>query len=98
MLVSSKNASVAFLVGSALLLGACVIVAKGNKADFALMKPSLSKTASFDLGCPAEQLSFLPVGAVNDGYDKVGVSGCGKKATYVEADNSWIKNSETRAE
>lgn len=59
------------------------------------MPRSLSKTAAFELGCPAEDL----VGT-NLGHATHGVSGCGKKATYVCArmaygicSGPWLLNS-----
>jgi hypothetical protein len=41
--------------------------------------PSITPRASFDLGCPESQLAQVQI-------DKrtIGVTGCGKKATYVE--------------
>lgn len=55
--------------------------------------------AAFDLGCSADQLTGLILKR-NDGLgcanSVVGVSGCGKQATYVcDVHQNWIKNSET---
>ncbi len=78
---------------------ACSITMPGSKADFEYKRPPLVKTAAFDLGCPADKLSFTPVGSESDGYDKVGVSGCSKKATYTSLSDAgrvvWLKSSET---
>ncbi len=58
----------------------------------------LQARAAFDLGCPKEQLSVVEL----DGQTR-GVTGCGKKATYVEScrsamngapvDCTWVLNS-----
>lgn len=55
----------------------------------------LARRASFDLNCSEQDLSMKPLGAKSDGYDLVGVDGCGKKGTYVEYRGSWIQNTET---
>ncbi len=95
-----------FLIGSIVLVGlgltmaaGCSIMLPGSKADFEYKRPPLMTTAAFDLGCPADRLSFTPVGSESDGYDKVGVSGCSKKATYTSLSDAgrvvWLKSSET---
>jgi hypothetical protein len=48
------------------------------------MPRGLSKTASFEMSCPAEDL----VGT-NLGSGAHGVQGCGKKATYICTKVSW---------
>lgn len=91
--------STSILLAASSLAG-CAITLAGSKADFEYQKPLLAKTASFDLGCPAEQLVYTPLGNRSDGYEKVGVSGCDKKATYIYLEETqqgriWVKNSET---
>ena len=54
--------------------------------------------ASFDLGCPADQIQ-TNVLVRNDGLgcagSQVGVTGCGKKAVYVcDQVQNWIMNSD----
>ncbi len=74
----------------------CGFALVGSKKDFEnFTKAPLAKTASFDLGCPADQLTYSPLGTQSDGYDKVGVTGCSKKATYVFINETWLKASET---
>lgn len=51
-------------------------------------KVTLKKRASFDLSC--KSLAFTPLGGAGDGYDVVGITGCGKKATYVRAEGQWL--------
>ncbi|MFO0759414.1 MAG: hypothetical protein U0359_23170 [Byssovorax sp.] len=46
--------------------------------------------ASFDLSCPREQIVAQELG----NHMTMGVSGCGKKATYVyTSDGRWLMNS-----
>jgi hypothetical protein len=53
----------------------------------------LKKRASFDMGCPAEQLTTTPLGG-----SSTGVTGCGKQITYVYISGSgWLQNSDTAA-
>ena len=57
-------------------------------------------TASFDLGCPADQIEMTVLNR-NEGLgcagSKVGVRGCGKQTTYT-CDNSqaWRRESEVQ--
>lgn len=88
------------LIGSNMLLGllaaATILctVACGPPAPGINMPRTLSKRASFDLSCPEEQL--VGVGLSSNSH---GVSGCGKKVTYVCAKgaygicDTWIMNS-----
>ena len=46
----------------------------------------LQKRAAFDLECPVDQLVIADLG---DGTK--GVSGCGRKATYIHRD-TWLQN------
>ena len=88
----------AFALLASLSASACAFSVAGSKGDFEEYKrPSLAKTAAFDFGCPENQLSYAPLGSDYDGYDKVGVSGCSKRATYVYLKGNWIKDSETSA-
>jgi hypothetical protein len=57
--------------------------------------------AAFDLGCPSDhlQLDYLtdPENQVVSFQSQVGVSGCGKRITYVIGPNGqWIANSAAR--
>ncbi len=61
-------------------------------------KKHLAPRAGFDLGCPASQLEYAPLGNRYDGYEMVGVTGCGKKAVYVWLDErGWVLNTANRA-
>ncbi len=65
----------------------------GLGACFTPPMDTLVSRASFDLGCPADRLQVVEL----DAHVR-GVSGCGKRATYVwQARNSyegdWIANS-----
>ena len=42
-----------------------------------------------------EQLTMVPTGHEADGYESIGVSGCGKKAQYLLFRGTWLKDSET---
>ncbi len=55
---------------------------------------SLRKRASFDMGCPADQLEFEPLESYSNGYVTTwGVTGCGSKATYLKASSGqWVMN------
>ncbi len=48
---------------------------------------ALLNRATFDLSCPIEQLVVVDIDA-----NTKGVSGCGKKATYIRMNYSWIAN------
>lgn len=54
--------------------------------------------SAYDLKCPAEQLKLVeltPCGAWKSGMCTIGVSGCGRQATYVDAVNGagdWVMN------
>jgi len=51
------------------------------------------KRASFDMDCPAEELSVVPLGDPKfGGYDTLGVTGCDKKITYVRVNSEWVAN------
>ena len=47
----------------------------------------LEKRAVFDMNCPAEKLTFTPLGNGTQG-----VTGCGSKLTYVLANGKWVMN------
>jgi hypothetical protein len=56
--------------------------------------------ASFDLGCPKDKISVQGLSTPTGMFpgSVVGVTGCGKKTTYVGTNNgAWVKNSETIA-
>lgn len=53
-------------------------------ASFANNKQTAVRSrATFDLSCPAEQLKLTPLSSEAMERATYGVSGCGKKATYV---------------
>ncbi|NUP12821.1 MAG: hypothetical protein HOW73_42830 [Polyangiaceae bacterium] len=56
--------------------------------------PRLKDRASFDLGCPKEQLQTQTLGG---NLATQGVSGCDKRATYVQTSSGWVLNSEPNA-
>ncbi len=58
-------------------------------------KPVLQKRASFDLFCPANQLRFVPLGHPSLPYEVVGVTGCGRRATYVRIRQIWLLDART---
>jgi hypothetical protein len=83
-------------------LAACGSVLVGTQAWFdksSSGRQSLERRAGFDLSCPAGDLSYAPLG-VRPPYSSVGVSGCGKRVTYVYLDHSsqgqWVLNTDER--
>ena len=70
-----------------LIFGACMPPAgMGLKFD-----PVVPDRAAFDRTCPREQLTASALGD----WRVQGVSGCGKRATYVWIDGMWLDNSES---
>lgn len=52
-------------------------------------RPALLKKAAFDLDCPESKLRDQTL----SGYFTIGVSGCGKKASYKYIDTlGWVTN------
>lgn len=91
-----KKVHVLIVILVGLIAGGCITVTHSKNGFEKLGKPKLEKMAAFDLGCTPEKLSYLPMGDQSDGYDKVGVSGCGKKVQYANTHESgWVKTSET---
>jgi hypothetical protein len=76
-------------------LGILVLVCLGCGADPMV---SLKSRSAFDLKCPADQIQLTPLtpcGAWHNGTCTVGVTGCGRQATYVDPVNgsgNWIMN------
>jgi hypothetical protein len=73
-----------------------VIFASGCSGAYnAQQETTVRKRASFDMSCPEPQLQMMKL---DEGYNGMvqsfGVSGCGKKATYVRApdSNTWVLN------
>ena len=63
---------------------------------------SLRPRAAFDLQCSEQHLTMTELGgqcgAVRVGDDAtctMGVSGCGRQATYVLVNSTWVKNDST---
>jgi hypothetical protein len=53
--------------------------------------PRLKERAAFDLNCPKDQLQTTELGSMAT----QGVSGCGRRATYVQAaTGQWIMNTD----
>lgn len=55
--------------------------------------------ASFELGCPSEKITVVGLSSNGSAFpgSTVGVTGCGKKTTFVGTSaGTWIKNSETQ--
>lgn len=64
---------------SSLTLTGCFSYIRGKALE------SLRQQAAFDFSCPAESLQLVEAGSA------VGVTGCGKKASYVQNENyAWV--------
>ena len=58
--------------------------------------PIITERASFELGCPPEELTIRTLAATGIDEDRpyqVGVSGCGKRAVYLGSSLGWVLNS-----
>lgn len=67
------------------------VFTKCNNPDFCVDMYNvltLERSARFDLECQDEELSYTPLGG-----QLFGVSGCGRKATYVAGPNAWQMDS-----
>jgi outer membrane biogenesis lipoprotein LolB len=71
-------------ISAALLLVGC---AAGRER----IRDDLRKRAAFDLQCPEEQIQLTELGD----FFTQGATGCGKRATYVRGNVSWVLNSPT---
>jgi hypothetical protein len=79
------------------LLPACATVSSGGfeiPAHYAETAfPKLKNRATFDLDCPADQLTIVTLNVISSpagNYpSEVGVRGCGRKAVYVPKDDAW---------
>lgn len=83
----------------ALIFGGCASSITGTKAWFDSNnagKKTLAERASFDLGCPANELQFTCIGPSSN-CTSVGVSGCDKKAVYMIVGSAWVMNSDSSA-
>ena len=92
-----NGAHLALAISSVLTLSSCAgLSLYGSKSQFEqYTKDSLVRRAGFDLSCSADQLTTRPLGQHSDGYDTVGVEGCGKKTAYILRGGEWIKNAAT---
>jgi hypothetical protein len=54
----------------------------------------LAQRAPFDFDCPAPQMTYKKLGSVHD----IGVTGCGKRATYRMGPMGYVLNSQINAE
>jgi len=76
----------------ATLLSGCALV--GSEAWFGSEREgesALVERAAFDLECESEDLSIICLSTCKT----VGVTGCGKKATYVFVNRRWLMNTES---
>ena len=55
-------------------------------------KGQLRTRAAFDLSCPEDQLTLSDLGRPT----VQGVSGCGRKASYVYVNGTWVMNSDSQ--
>lgn len=87
------------------LLGILLLVSISGCAGFSAnlrekRQADLRQRASFEFSCPADQLQITPLddNAASHGGGTTGVSGCGKKATYIwdAFGTGWIMNSKGR--
>jgi hypothetical protein len=87
------------MMRTASLVAVLAALAAGALACAAAPDPlhKLRTRASFDLGCPEEQLHRTHLDERTEG-----VSGCGKRATYVKVcdvnDCTWVMNSDAHPE
>jgi len=76
------------------LVGCDPALKTGTRANFdAQHRSAVGRRAGFDLACPEPELTFTPIGSrPMDGgdYTTVGVSGCGKRASYQLLQGGWI--------
>ena len=70
------------LCGAAAMTSSCWNATQWNAEQL----QAVHERATFDLSCPKEKVSVQELGHDPDeGVNTIGVSGCGKKATYVNA-------------
>lgn len=72
-MISKKVLSIGFM---GLLFVGCASFANNKRQ-------AVSAKAAFDLSCPADQLRLSPLSSENMERATYGVTGCGKKASYV---------------
>jgi hypothetical protein len=102
----SKIVSTA-LVGALLFLvsacgGATRVVVDGHSVNARAWQRDrevLQARASFDMHCPASQLSFRLLDVHGDFVRQVGVTGCGRQLVYVDPmmNSMWVANTEGRS-
>ena len=73
------------------LVVVCLLLSAGCAAMDSAMYGDLMRRAAFDLQCPEEQLTRTSLASSNSVQ---GVSGCGRRATYVLRGADWILNTE----
>lgn len=82
-------------LGFGAILGAATFLSCGAAQNSSL-RDDLSKRASFDFQCKSEQLQLQGLSEQNGIINSYGVSGCGKRATYVlSPTGTWILNSDS---
>ena len=89
------NAGLPMLIAIGLTVAGC---GKGLAPSRTEYDAKLRQRAAFDLGCPEAELTLVPL-ADGDLPASQGVTGCGKKATYVFSMGSgaWVKNDDGTA-
>jgi len=66
-----------------------------RSADLEFSDPATGgiKQAAFDLGCTTDQMQVVDLGSQMPWSGTIGVSGCGKKATYKYVQGAgWVNN------
>lgn len=78
-------------IASLLVVSACATTTS-NETARETMFTSLSKRASFELGCAVEPRDITLLGPTEYGVEK-----CGCKATYLSGSRGWVLNSASGA-
>lgn len=86
-----KQLSVIYVLPLITILGCTALGSKSWYQDYS--RTNLMKQATFDLNCTESKLKDRPL----SGYMTIGVSGCGKQATYKYIDRvGWVANTASR--
>lgn len=71
----------------------CIATAADNNAR---LNTDLGRRASFDLECPEDEVTLIELSESEEMVNSYGVSGCGKRATYIltsSSNGTWVNNS-----
>lgn len=80
-------------LGGLVVLVAALLACKGPAARSDELRADLTKRAKFDLSCP-NGIELVPLQSDGDLVRSYGVTGCGKRASYVlTPDLVWVMNS-----